>query len=102
MEARLAALEGRLRREKYWWQSDSLIKRLRRLSKRWDQRDRLGSEPLCREALSTREQSENLLRSVVSLIRTVTPKECLGHSGASLSSVTLERSILVQHDCCCK
>ena len=89
-------------RMKYWWQSDSLGKRLRQLSKRWDQRDRLGSEPLSREFLSTREESENLLRSVATSIRTVSPKECLGHSGASSSAVTVEPWILAQHDCCSK
>ena len=82
MEARLAALEDRLR------QTEDVLEQLRQVSKRWE----------CLKALSAREQSQNLLRSVVTLIRTVSSKECLGHSGASSSAVTLERSILVQHD----
>ena len=73
MEARLAALEDRLR------QTEDVLEQLRQVSKRWE----------CLKALSAREQSETLLRSVVTLIRTVSPKECLGHSGASSSAVTV-------------
>ena len=84
MEARLAALEDRLRQTEEVLVAERLARQKAGSSASGGTN---GTQRTC--VLSTREQSENLLRSVVTLIRTVSPKECLGHSGASSSAVTV-------------